>query len=252
MIYSGLVSVTFRHLAPRDIVSLVAQSRLDGIEWGGDVHVPHGGISQARTVRRMTADASLQVAAYGSYYRVGDEDGLSFGRVLETAVELGTPLIRVWAGCQSSQEADPEYRRLVVRDSVRIGDMAAQANVIVAFEFHGGTLTDSGAAARALLQDIGHPNVRTCWQPTPANPSSAAELVSVLPWLTNLHVFHWHPVTGERLPLAAGAARWKQYLRRAAALDGDHFAMLEFVRDDNPRNFLRDAAVLRNWLMEHS
>ena len=49
---TGLVSVTFRELASREIVALVANAGLDGIEWGGDVHVPHGELSTARQVLR--------------------------------------------------------------------------------------------------------------------------------------------------------------------------------------------------------
>ena len=42
MIYPGLVSVTFRKLSPEEIVQLVVSSGLKGIEWGGDIHLPHG------------------------------------------------------------------------------------------------------------------------------------------------------------------------------------------------------------------
>ena len=39
MLNTGLVSVTFRDKTPEEIISTVKQCGLEGIEWGGDVHV---------------------------------------------------------------------------------------------------------------------------------------------------------------------------------------------------------------------
>jgi hypothetical protein len=49
-----------------------------------------------------------------------------------------------------------------------------------------------------------------------------------------------------RLPLADGADRWREYLRVLAG--SDRWALMEFVAGDDPQNFLRDAATLRDWL----
>jgi hypothetical protein len=46
MIQTGLVSITFRQLSPPAIIDLVRQAGLEGIEWGGDVHVPHGDLGR--------------------------------------------------------------------------------------------------------------------------------------------------------------------------------------------------------------
>ena len=104
---TGLVSVTFRKLSPAEIVKLVAEAKLDGIEWGGDVHVPHGNLATAREVLRLTRDAGLAVAAYGSYYRAveSEEADLPFIKVLETAKELSTPTVRVCAGGKGPADA---------------------------------------------------------------------------------------------------------------------------------------------------
>jgi len=96
---AGLVSVTFRKLTPEHIVDLVAEAGLTGIEWGGDIHVPHGDLTAASRVRSFTEQAGLRTSAYGSYYRVGqnEPDENSFDRVLETAQALDAPTIRVWS-----------------------------------------------------------------------------------------------------------------------------------------------------------
>jgi len=248
---AGLVSITFRKLSPRQIVDLVRRAGLEGIEWGGDVHVPHGDVGRAREVRKMTADAGLAVTAYGSYYHAGHDEPATFEAVLETAAELRAPIVRVWAGGKGSADADAEYRARVIDDTRRIADQAARAGVDVAFEFHGGTLTDTGASARELLGEVAGENVKSYWQP-PRHVDVGgclSGLEAVLGWLVGLHVFTWDRLSGRRLPLADGREDWMQYLRKAAVV-GDLWALIEFVCDDDPAAFGADAASLKLWLSQ--
>ena len=254
MIRSGLVSVTFRRMSPRQIVDLVSEAGLEAIEWGGDGHVPHGQVSTAREVASMTRDAGLAVAAYGSYYRVGvsEEQGLSFGAVLETAVALQAPVIRVWAGNRGSALADDAYWAAVVADSLRIADLAQAAGVAVAYEYHPNTLTDTKDAAQRLIGETSHANIWCYWQQPPGMEAEACrqELRAVLPRLSHLHV-NWRPRTlqgSERRPLAEGADAWASFLRIAAGSGRDHAAMIEFVHGDTPAQFLEDAEVLKRLL----
>ena len=143
MIKTGLTSVTFRKAQPLDIVRLVTQAGLAGIEWGGDIHVPHGDIARAQDVRQMTHDAGLEVSSYGSYYRVGCEDNpVPFEQVLDTALALQAPVIRTWAGDRGSKEASPAWWQQVSADAQRIAALSSKAGVRVAFEYHEETLTD--------------------------------------------------------------------------------------------------------------
>lgn len=263
MIHSGLVSITFRALPPAAVVDLVVQAGLDAIEWGGDIHVPHGDVAGARRVGAMTIDNGLTVAAYGSYYRVGHPESalgaadtpVPFEAIVETAIELGTPKIRVWAGTQGTDTADHAYFEQVVKDSQRIANLANSAGLVVAYEYHGNTLTDTVDAAKCLLetvnQEMVNPKaVRSYWQPRKLGnlEDDLAGIESVKPWLTDIHVFSWHETTGERLPLQDRADDWKTYLRQINQISGERFALLEFVQDDEPANFLRDAATLKKWL----
>ena len=91
MLIPGLVSITFRQLSPQEIIALVAETQLKVIEWGGDIHVPHGDTKQAATVARWTNEAGLAVAAYGSYYRLATPNQPPFARIVETAVAIGAP-----------------------------------------------------------------------------------------------------------------------------------------------------------------
>ena len=249
----GLCSITFRQLSSEDIVELVKKAGLETLEWGGDIHVPHGDVARAREVRAITEKAGLVVAAYGSYYRVGEseEAGLKFADVLSSAKALGAPTIRVWAGTQGSATAGQDYVERVVQDAKRIASLAEQEGVTVSFEYHGNTLTDTNEAAQALLAACDHYNLYTFWQP-PHHKSTdyrADGLSAILPRLTSLHAFCW-PEPGARRPLAEGQAEWLHYFNIVRLSGRDHPVMLEFVQDDSPENFLRDAQTLRGWLAD--
>ena len=247
MFKNGLVSISFRKFSPEKIVQMCAQAGLDGIEWGGDIHVPHGDLQTAAAVRKITADAGLHVAAYGSDYRAGvsEQAGLAFETVLASAVELKTPTIRVWAGGHGSAEADEAGRMSVISDLRRIAAMARQANISISLEFHGGTLTDTNASTIKLMDELNGTNVFFYWQPPVNQPFEYCRegLSAVLPRMTNIHAFHW--VNLERRPLAEGITNWKKYLEIAAADGRDHYVMLEFIQEDSEAQFHADAAILK-------
>jgi sugar phosphate isomerase/epimerase len=244
-------SVTFRQLPAEEVIALVKQAGLSCIEWGGDVHVPHGDHDQGRYIREKMRDAQFATAAYGSYYRVGESEaaGLKFEDVLETAMCLDAPTVRVWAGSQASDQADESYVQQVVEDATRIAELAAAHDISVSFEFHRNTLTDTNNAALELLQTCNHDNLYSFWQPPHYTSQAyrAEGLCMLLPRLTNVHVFNW-PEPGVRRPLAEASAQWQHYIEIVASSQRTHPLLLEFVDQDSPAAFLRDAQTLLGWL----
>ena len=248
---AGLVTVTFRQLAPAQIVEVAQRAGLATLEWGGDVHVPPGDLQRAADVRAMTDDAGLSIAAYGSYFRVGDDDVSQFQPVLETALALGAPSIRIWPGRRASAAADAGYRRRVIDDSLRCSELASAAGVTICYEYHEGTLTDTDASALDLLYATRHPAIKTLWQPPHEVPLQQAlgSLRGILPWLQHVHVFHW-PVRRTRVPLAEGADRWRQYLKLLHDAGKCCPLLLEFVKNDDPAQLIKDAATLLGWIKD--
>lgn len=281
----GLVSISFRSLSPAEIVDLCREAGLDGVEWGGDVHVPHGDLGAAESVRGLCRDAGLRIASYGSYYRLGssEQNGLPFQSVLDSARALGAPVIRVWAGERGSAETDDAGRRAVSQDARRVVELAAAAGVAVAFEWHGNTLTDDLVSGLSLLADA--PGAATYWQPplgvseaegkaqieairalpAAAGPASASALASASgprgacvdgpaggdgARLSHVHVFSWRRGADggvERLPLSDGAS-WPAWFEALSPRGEPGWALLEFFAADSRDQALRDAATLRRWL----
>jgi len=247
---TGLVSVTFRHLTPPEIIAAAARNGLELIEWGGDIHVPHGDTVKAREVGGMTRDAGLEVAAYGSYYRLGtgEVNGIPFERVVETAETLGAPVIRVWAGEKGSDAAEESLWESVCIDAERTATMAAGYGMKVALEFHGGTLNDTPASALRLWKQLNHPALRSLWQPLPTlSPSEQDESLSVvLPHLSHVHVFQWLPGPPiERRPLEEGTTEWSRWISRIRCHSDELTALLEFVVDDDLSHLKTEAETLR-------
>lgn len=254
MIKTGLVSITFRELPIEEIVTLVSKTGIDAIEWGGDIHVPHGDIKKARKVRKLCEDSNIALPSYGSYYRAGDseENGLTFKSVLETAEALQAKTIRVWGGRQASAETSCEDRKKRVEDLVRIANIAEKSNISISLEYHANTLTDSDASTRRLIREVNHKNLHFYWQP----PNGASEdesmktLITVLPYLSNIHIFHWTLSPSKSIemhPLEEGAKRWKRYFEVIKEYDplADRYAMLEFVKNGITAQFKKDAKIMK-------
>lgn len=246
---SGLCSVTYRELAATEVLERAAGAGLGAIEWGGDVHAPPDDLDALRELRAATLAQGMAVASYGSYFRAGPHRAEEFAPVLDAAVALGAPRIRIWAGTLGSQQIDPDARDAVVSSARAAARRAAEHGVQLGFEFHRNTLTDSVESTLRLLDAVDEPNVRTYWQPPVGMP--AAEAVAGLDALGErvcaLHVFSWWPDT-ERLPLVDRVDLWRAALAVAARFDPELDALLEFVPDNDPDVLSGEAATLNSWL----
>ena len=252
---TGLTSITFRQLTVEQIVELVQQSGLDGIEWGGDVHVKPGEEALAREVGDRTRQAGLQVLSYGSYLHVDGPEHIAedFKPVLQSALALSAPVIRVWPGGREPDRADEAYYDRNTEALRIIGEMAGQHGLTVATEYHRGTLTQNAESAQKLMQRIDSPYVKTYWQPNPdiTAADNRHEAAAMRPYLANVHVFCWTK-GNERHPLAQGDADWRAYLQALELDPQRQHAIIEFVKDDSPARFLEDAETLRRWIKGES
>lgn len=245
MLIPGLVSVTFRECEPRQIIAEVQTAGLHAIEWGGDVHAPPGDAAQAELVQRMSTDAGLKVAAYGSYFRLGRE--MEVEPWLETARLLGAPTMRIWTGARGSAETTEAQRRALVTELRSVCDHAARYGLTISLEFHEGTFTDRAESVAMLMQETIHDALRTYWQPVNRKADITelkSSIAAVLPWLTHVHVFHRCFDPMQWLALADGRMQWRALFQMLSASKENHAVMIEFVRGNSIAAFREDAAEL--------
>ena len=240
----GLCSVTFRQLTAEQIITAAAAAGLESIEWGADIHVPAGDPARAEIVAQRTADAGLAVASYGSYWRA-DED---ISPVLDSAASLGADRMRIWAGRIGSAEASEAERSAITEAIADACASARERGITLALEYHSGTIADTPAAVRSLLDDV--PALRTYWQPTVGASDDAAlrEYELLRDAVAAVHVFSWWPTT-ERLRLAERASLWAALFQTATE---PRDALLEFLPHDDPALLAGEAATLRDWVASRS
>ena len=244
----GICSVTFRKKGPLEMIQMAVKAELDGIEWGGDIHVPHGDTAAAESVKRLSKEAGLCVMSYGSYYTLCKKD-LNFKNVLDTAISLEAPNIRIWAGNISPMKADDDDYKRAADELQSICQRAIESEITISLEFHRNTLTQTAESTLCLINMADSPNLFTYWQPNPDIKDNESELKNILPSLTNMHVFHWikneQDGSDKRCDLQDGTDDWKRYIEIAGT---DRNYLLEFVKNDLEENFYRDAETLRRMI----
>lgn len=253
MIIPGIVSVTFRQLEPAQIIELAQGADVQAVEWGADVHAPCGDLPAVRQVAQMSQDAGLELPVYGSYYALGRDDIDGFQRNLEASCLLGTPMIRIWAGRLPLVEVNDHLFGQMVDQAYRICELAQAVGVSVVPEWHGNSLLETTESACRFFSEVNHPSLVNFWQP---HQDLSPELRRVdleraaLPRLRGFHVFQWSSGSLVRHALEDGRSEWMDYLTLAVRADRPLYALLEFVKNDDPQQFLADAKTLKKWVQE--
>lgn len=249
MLISGLCSISFRSLSCAELLELTLKAGLKAIEWGGDVHCPHGDVAIAKEIAEKCKAAGIDCPSYGSYYKCCDSGSPEFEDVARSSQALGASIIRIWAGTKSPKDADENYWHEVAAEANRIAAIAAKYSCKIAFEYHQNTLTETKDSTAKLMQMLPDSNILFYWQPPHGNSveDCLAGMHEVLPRLANLHVFYWGAKGwSEKYMLAEGKERWDKFLNTANPKNGKRYAFLEFAKDDKTDNMLQDAAILND------
>ena len=247
MLYPGLVSASFRKMTPREIIPLAVKAGLSGIEWSSRDHILPGGTSQAEAVRYQMNESGLATPSYGTYYYAGTDGNPDFQALIENALILGAPVIRVWAGKNESSAGMPPTRREAITDDLRrICEAAARHGIQVSTEYHPYTLTDSFESAIRMLKDV--PLLRTHWQADEGKSKTEhlRALTGIFDRLTIVHAAWWR--NREQQPFEEAEADWRDYIRILKTSPLDHYILLEFVRNGDPEQLVRDAGSLKRFM----
>ena len=241
----GLVSITFRKHTPEEILDACVKCGLSAIEWGSDVHVPVGDLARAAEVRAMSEKAGVRIAAYGSYYKLGepDNDEKRMRAYLESAKALGAPMIRIWGGKKASDQFLRADRAAFVSELKTFTSLAKTYGITLALECHRDTITDEYHNTFALLKEVGADNLTSFWQPLQSRTESynLDSAAAHAPFVRHIHVFHWD--TDEWYPLGEGHDIWCKYLAPFKGTNTD--LMLEFMHDNRMESLASTVEALR-------
>ena len=253
MIIPGLISATFKEESPAFVLAALQKADLHAVEWSEKWHIPAGDSALARDLRDRTLAQGADIAAYGSYYRLGEnsDPAKDFLPSLQNAAALGAPLIRIWGGGTPSAELDADTRKALAAEAKTISDMAADSGIKIALEWHKNTVTDTNESAMAFLEEATTDNLYCLWQPTVAlnidERCAGLDMLEAHGRLLNLHVYYW--LEGKRRPFEEGLDEWRRYLQHVNRSE-KRYGLLEFVLNNTEEQFLADAAQWKRLLQE--
>lgn len=252
MVRGGLSSVSYRNASSDAVIASAKAAGLGGIEWTADTHVPHGDLRRAEKTMMATLRAGLTISAYGSFYRLGipGQDPTAFKPILDTALRLQAPVIRIWGGAlKGSRIPSPEE---LAAEGAAVADLAGKHGITLCIEPHERSAVPDFAVLERLLDAAGHPFLGACWTHLPGNgaePEGEGEIARLAgligPRISLVHIRNWSPfpetdrTAGDCC--AAAIERMVEH-NRASALD--RWALIEYLEDDKPETLKRDAEAL--------
>lgn len=249
MVRGGLSSVSYRNAEAKTIIERSKSAALGGIEWTADTHAPHGDLKTAETLMMATLRAGLTVTSYGSFYRVGrgDEDRAVFSSVLETALRLQAPAVRVWAPSPGTIGADA-----LAAEGAALADRAGRHGITLCLEPHEMSAVGSYDRLAELIEAAGHPFFKACWTQLPGSGAAESERAAerLGPNLELVHVRHWTDGY-DRMPLDGDDPCWKAIAGLAETARKsvlDRWAVLEYLADERPETLERESKVLSSRL----
>ena len=239
---TGLVSVSFRAHAPRDILQAMQNAGLSCIEWGSDIHAPCHDLARIDGLVALQREFGISCCSYGTYFRLGQTPIAELEPYLLAAKRLGTDILRVWCGTKSGADMTQDEVTSLLSDCRAAAALAERHGVTLCTECHLRTFTERPEDTLTLMQAVDSPHFRTYWQPfqTRTIAQNLAYLRMLAPYVTHLHVFQWKD--SDRFSLKTGIAEWQSYL---ALLHSPHTLLLEFMPDDHLATLGWEADALR-------
>lgn len=244
----GLCSVSFRKLKVDEIIKLAKKAKLDAIEWGADVHCPYTNLKLCKEVGEKTRKNKLLTYSYGTYFRC--KDVKEFKKISSAAKALGASIIRVWAGEKWSNDFTKQEFTTMVKVLKECADIAKINKQTICFEYHHHTFNDYKESSLTLLKAINKANVKTYWQTQYWDDKSTKEdnhihniesLKALKKYIVNFHVYNWIGYL-DRYPLSGIKKEMIEYLSYG---NKNSIAYLEFFRNDDPKELIKDAKTLR-------
>ncbi len=201
-----------RDLSLEDCITLTADAGFDAIDIrqrDDGIHImPDISDSDARDVRKMVEDAGLHVSGLTTYWEIGNveretaaEHLAGIERSLHTAKILGARFMRVSSG-DYDRRWSYEVSRAAFRDQMmRVRDMAAQYEIVVTPEQHGGRYIASAGQCLDMCRGLESP-----WLGIVFDPGNAVSEGFERPWvqvrmlggwIKNVHVKNRMTAVGE-------------------------------------------------------
>ena len=253
MIIPGLVSATFKTESPDFVLAALKKADLHAVEWSENWHIPAGDTALARDLRERTLAQGAEVAAYGSYYRLGQNSNPAKDFCPRCRA------LRHWVPRSFASGAAVQHRQSWMQTHAGSWRSRQGSSVIwrhrrasrSPWKWTQNTVTDTNESGLSFLDEAAAENLYCLWQPTVAlnmdERCAGLDMLEARGRLLNLHVYYW--LEGKRRPFAEGLDEWRRYLQHVNRNE-KRYGLLEFVLDNTEEQFLEDAAQWKRLLQE--
>ncbi len=238
----GLVSVSFRKIAPEEILSAARDAGLSCIEWGSDVHAPCKDTERLYELVELQKKYGITCSSYGTYFRFLETPIEELTDYINAAKILGTDILRLWCGRKNGEGYTEDEKKELFAQCRAAADIAEREGVTLCLECHKNTYTERLEDALELMEAIHSPHFRMYWQPFQWKEieDNLAYAEQIAPYACHIHVFQWKDKL--KLPLRDGMEEWRGYLSKFSV---PRTLLLEFMPDGNLSTLKTEAATLK-------
>lgn len=263
----GLATIAFREYDLGVALDAAAGCNCDGVEiWGKPPHVLHPyDERQVKGIREEMEKRGLVASIYGSYVNPINEDFREAAQVaIKIARELGTSLIRVWAGNKDGKDAPVELWRTCIEGYKWFCRIAADAGMTLAVETHSNSLADTPEGMMRLIEETGAENLMANYQLSHVErPQDMAPGIEILgPYIANVHAQNFKVIRAgegfkaERTNLEDGDVDYREVINLLKKFGFEGFVEIEFLkgeaggREELLESLEKDVNFLRGLILE--
>lgn len=241
----GLCSVTFRKKTAEDVVSLSKKVGISFIEWGGDVHVKT--LDDAKKVKALCDEADIKISSYGSYFNSAVFDGNKWTEACEIAKEMGAKSIRIWLGKKNSQVTSDKEYSLLLENTKRMCDIAAEYRLFVCPECHDNTFNNSTDAILRFIDELQRDNFKTYFQSRYFRMEYDLDRIDrTYDYIKDVHV-SYRDLKREQLFRKKDKNYLDTLLKKLKKKGFDGIVMIEFVSGNSEKSFFKDTEMLKSY-----
>ena len=241
----GLVSVSFRNLAPVDIIKTAKSANLTAIEWGSDVHAPCNDVKKLEEIARLQKEYGISCSSYGTYFRLGITPIEELEGYITSAKILGTKTLRIWCYNKNGNDLTAKERETLLQESIKAAEIAKKHGVILCLECHKNSFTENLSDALWLIESVNSENFKTYWQPFQwqSENENLVYAKGISKHTKHIHVFNWKQTdTFNKYPLALAINEWVNYLKNFTP---PKTLLLEFMPNDKVEDLIIEANALK-------
>ncbi len=241
----GLCSVTFRKKSAEEIVRIAANAAVDYIEWGGDVHVKT--LEDAKKVKALCDGADIKISSYGSYFNSAVYDEDKWRDTCRITKVMGAQSIRIWLGKKNSQVTSDKEYGMLVENTKRMCDIAAEYGLTVCPECHGNTFNNNTDAILRFIKELQKDNFKTYFQSRYFRMEYDLDRIDrTYPYIKDVHI-SYRDLKREQLFRKKDKNYLDILLKKLKEKDFKGIVMVEFVSSNSEKQLYKDIDKLKNY-----